>query len=156
MWPCGPLAESHNVGLQPWSFGTYSQLDSPFPSPAFCTQSYAPSPPSFPRQSCSPFTLCKISGNISKCFGCHNKYAKNPDPPEDMCIRHQDWREFTPAGSGTPQSRFGNMYYHFHPQCVWLQCNWFVPSHLYVPPGLVTELGPIHKDQLHYLFHIDL
>ena len=27
-WPCGPLMEPHNVGLQPWSFGTYSQLRS--------------------------------------------------------------------------------------------------------------------------------
>ena len=34
----------------------------------------------------SPFTLCKIAGNISVCAGCRNKYPKIPD---DLCIKHQ-------------------------------------------------------------------
>ena len=84
-------------------------------SPAFHQQ--------FPHH-LSPFTLCKIAGNISTCVGCHNEYVKAPD---DMCIKHQEWREYTPRGSQTPKSRFGNVYYHFNPNCIWLRCsllNW--------------------------------
>ena len=46
----------------------------------------------------APFTLCKISGNISVCSGCRNKYSKNPKPPDDACIKHQEWHEYTPPG----------------------------------------------------------
>lgn len=80
----------------------------------------------------SPFTLCKIGGNISTCSGCRNKYSKNAAAPDDMCIKHQEWREYTPPGSQVAQSRYGNVYYHFNPQCVWLQCSWFIPSQLHL------------------------
>ena len=46
----------------------------------------------------APFTLCKISGNISVCSGCRNKYSKNPKPPDDVCIKHQEWHEYTLPG----------------------------------------------------------
>ena len=35
-----------------------------------------------------------------------------------MCIRHKEWREYTPIGADSPQSRFGNVYYHLDPECV--------------------------------------
>ncbi len=47
----------------------------------------------------SHFVLTKIAGNISICSGCRNKYSKNPVPPDDLCIKHQEWREFTPSGT---------------------------------------------------------
>ena len=40
----------------------------------FIWSSFQPSQPSSP----TPFVLCKISGNISVCAGCRNKYHKNP------------------------------------------------------------------------------
>ena len=86
-----PFAVSQTNTFQwpyPYPYGpVYGQMPSP-------QQSYAPP---------SPFTLCKISGNISICAGCRNKYPKKPDPPDDMCIRHQEWREYTPPNSGVPQ-----------------------------------------------------
>ena len=50
-----------------------------------------------------PFTLAFISGNISVCIGCKNKYPKSPKPPQDLCIRHEEWRQFTPPNSSTIQ-----------------------------------------------------
>lgn len=61
------------------------------------------SPPS------TPFTFCKINGNINVCTGCHNKYNKNPVPPDDMCIRHQEWREYTQPLTQIPQGWFANV-----------------------------------------------
>ena len=94
----------------------------------------------------TPFTLCKISGNISVCAGCHNKYSKSAMAPDDMCIRHQEWREYRASGSLTPQSRFSNVYYHFNVQCVWLRCPWFDPSQLEVSPDVTLE--SVHKKRL--------
>ena len=51
--------------------------------------------PSTSRQDSHPFTLCKISGNIKVCAGCRNKYPKSPSPPDDLCIKHQEWRELS-------------------------------------------------------------
>ena len=39
----------------------------------------------------SSFTVTFIAGNITVCFGCKNKYTENLQPPEDLCIKHQDW-----------------------------------------------------------------
>ena len=156
MWPSFAPLRPKSPHVVSWPFCTYSPLHSSFSPSAFSSQSHSLSPPAFSSQSYSPFTLCNITGNISKCFGCRNKYAKNPNPPEDMCIKHQDWREFAPSGSDIPQSRYGYVYYHFHPQCVWLHCNWFFPPNLFIPPDLVTQLGPTHKDRLRFLFDIHL
>ena len=92
-------------GYQPPS--PYSQHPGAYPSTP-------PMPGAMPPL---PFTLCKIIGNISICDGCRNRYSKHPNPPDDLCIRHQEWREFTPPGSQVPQSRFGNTYYHFSVTC---------------------------------------
>ena len=37
----------------------------------------------------SPFNLHFISGNISKCAGCGNKYVKPALPPYDLCVQHR-------------------------------------------------------------------
>ena len=78
MWPSfAPLRPKSPS----WPYGTYSPLHSSFSPSDFSSQSHSLSPPAFSSQSYSPFTLCKITGNISKYFGCCNKYAKNPTPP---------------------------------------------------------------------------
>ena len=92
-----------------------------------CTSLAAP----FQRDN-NPFVPCKISGNVSVCAGCRNKYPKNPNLPDEMCIKHKEWREYTPAGSTSPQARFGNTHYPFTPHCVWLRCPEFTPSLLVV------------------------
>ena len=83
-WPISP---AH----QDWHF---PYMPTPSPQPQ-----QAPVPPM--AEEFSPFNLCFIVGNISKCAGCGNKYAKPPLPPYDLCIQHREWRSFTPSG-GTP------------------------------------------------------
>ena len=106
----------------PWPY--YSQFpvlpsyNHQLPSPSISLTSHSP----------HPFTLYKIAGNISVCAGCKNRYPKNPLPPNDICIRHQEWREFIPTGSQVPQSRFGNAYYHFNLSCIFSHWPNFDPS----------------------------
>ena len=101
----------------------------------------------------NPFSLCFIRGNIAICSGCHNRYTKTKQPPHDLCIRHKEWHKFIPAGAGTEPShaRFANVYYHCHPQCVWLHCPDFVPTHLDTSEVL-DDLSQTHKAHLNLQF----
>jgi hypothetical protein len=146
---CTPYLHPHT---QPFMSGAWNYL-----YPAYSP----PYPPSYPppcgpyRQSLppadNPFILALIKGNISVCIGCKNRYDKNLQPPNDLCIKHQEWREFTPTGSETPQSRFSNVYYHCKPQCVWLRCADFDPLCLDTS-AIVSDLSPIHKQYLASVF----
>ena len=109
-------------------------------------------PPLPPSQ--QTFTLCRITGNISVCIGCRGRYQKSALPPDDMCIQHQEWREYSVPSSPMPQFRFGNVYYHFNPTCVWSRCHWFVPCQLQIPANL--SLNEVHKYRLSSLFNIQL
>ena len=110
-------------------------------SSAFPHQNLSPQP--------SPFILCKIEGNIStdmsSCLGCNmvaiiSTLIASNSSWYYMCIRHQEWREYMPQGSQIPKSRFGNVYYHFQPRCIWVRCSWFNPSQLEVPPELLPHI----------------
>ena len=107
----------------------------------------SPSPSSFPHiprpTVPSAFTLCRIAGNISK-------------PPYDLCIRHQEWREYTSPMSSVPQSRFGNVYYHFNPVCVQFRVHNFIPSTLHIPKELSAQLTSAHKLHLSAYFTISI
>ena len=70
----------------------------------------------FQTQTSSSSPLFKV--NIAVCAGYHNRYSKSKQPPNDLCIRHKEWREFSPEGATTPYTRFSNMYYHCDPQCL--------------------------------------
>ena len=92
-----------------------------FPSAA----SYSPgvTAPWFNQQTADPtdhgrnlFRLAFITGNISVCYGCQNRYVKDAGPPHDLCILHGEMRSF--STNGVPQSRLGNAYYHVHVDCV--------------------------------------
>ena len=137
-------------GDQDWGMG-YSNF---CPSPYL----YMPTaPPSLPQyQPSSPFVLCFISGNISTCFGCKTKYLKSLQPPDDLCIRHQDWREFFSPNTGNMQTKYGNVYYHCKPECVWIRCSFFVPSDLQVPPETLEKLTAEHKAHLSLVFGLQL
>lgn len=132
--------------LSPQEFGYSSFHSPPYRPPAFVPQ-YQPT---------IPFTLGFITGNISSCFGCKSKYVKSPQPPADLCIKHKDWREFVSPSSGTPQSKFGNVYYHSKPECVWMRCSYFQPSDLTVPPEVAERLNSIHKQYLSAVFGLQL
>jgi len=113
------------------------------------------SPGFFPVHGPNPYTLSFIKGNISMCIGCHNRYT-NKQPPNDLCIKHQEWRQFTPQGTDSPQSKFSNVYYHCRPECVWLRCPDFVPPQLEVPDEVQEQLSPIHKAHLASVFGLFL
>ena len=98
----------------------------------------------------NPFLLAFITGNIYTCIGCKNKYGKHCQPPDDLCIKHQEWREFMPVGSPS-QSKFGNVYYHCKPQCVWLRCPEFIPLQLDAR-SVLHLLDPVHKAYLSEVF----
>ena len=103
-----------------------------------------------------PFTLCRISGNIKVCAGCRNRYPKSPSPPNDLCIRHQEWREYFDRGSKGAQvqkCRFGNAYYHFNPSCIKLRFPSFDASQLIIPEDL--DLRNTHKERLICSFSSD-
>jgi hypothetical protein len=101
------------------------------------------------------FILTKIAGNIAVCAGCRNKYNKKLPSPNDLCIKHKEWRDYTPAGSQSPKYRFGNVYYHFDPTCVWLRCPMFVPNQLDIS-SVLSLLDPTHKKHLATHFNITI
>ena len=113
--------------------------------------SFLPSPmPPCP----SPFILCFITGNITTCIGCKNRYPKSPQPGYDLCIKHQEWRQFMSPSTATPQSKFGNAYYHCKLECIWLRWPNFVASDLVVPPEL--QLSSVHKLHISSVFGLNL
>ena len=133
--------------LTPPQFQLPSPLHQPQPNYPLSPYCHSTQPHAYPTEQfwhTTPFTLCKISGNISTCVGCRNKYTKTAPPPDDMCIRHQQWREFMPQGSPIPNTRFGNVYYHFNPTCIWQRCSWFVRSQLVVPSEIDSFLIQSH------------
>ena len=89
-----------------------------------------------------------ISGNISTCFGCRNSLKKFQDPPADLCIQHQDWRDYIAPNTGISQAKYGNVYYHCRPECVKLRHANFLPSTLLVPQDIVEKLSSVHKNYL--------
>ena len=137
-YPPSPCLYS-TAGYHPWSMHT---------------PMYSYSPHAFEEDyDVNPFTLTFIKGNISICIGCKNRYERSPKPPSDLCIRHKEWREFTPTGCETPQSKFSNVYYHCMPQCVWLRCPYFNPSFLETSE-VADELTSTHKEYLTLHFRI--
>ena len=117
----------------------------PYPGPTPYSMPYGTGYPMYHNvqslYSCpsNPFVLCFIAENISTCFGCKNKYNKSAKPSQDLCVRHQEWRQFT--ASGTPQSNFGNAYYHCKPECIWLKWPNFSHTDLEVPQEVAENLS---------------
>lgn len=51
-----------------------------------------------------------IEGDVSVCYGCRNKYPKKAEPPDNICLQTEEWREFTPPGALAPQTCWSNTY----------------------------------------------
>ena len=102
-----------------------------------------------------PFRVCMIAGNISVCNGCKGRYKK-VGPPHDICLQHEEWRTFTPHGSTTPQTRFGNVYYHCSVACVTAVWPCFIPSSILVPFEVQSRLLLEHKTWLYVTFGVSV
>ena len=94
------------------------------------------------------FVLCFVTGNISVCYGCRQKYPKPCQPPHDLCVRHKEWREFFAPGSATAQTRFGNVYYHCNTPCIQARCPFFTSDMLEVTAFMAAQLLPAHTEYL--------
>lgn len=131
---------AYHYGPPDWFSGYPSMYSSPTP-----TSSSQQHPPM--AENNSPFILCLIAGNISKCAGCGNKYTKPVSPPHDLCIQHREWRTFTPSG-GISQSKFSNAYYHVNLPCIHHKWPLFTPRELIITPEVYEKLGQQHYDLL--------
>ena len=104
--------------------------------------------PRSPSPISEPFVLCFVTGNISVCYGCRQKYQKPCQPPHDLCVRHKEWREFFAPGSATAQTRFGNVYYHCNTPCIQARCPFFTSDMLEVTALMAAQLLPAHTEYL--------
>ena len=132
MSPPGPY-NSSTMFSQPGSYNPSSIFNPCQPSSTFNSPGHL-----------NPFKICFIKGNISVCIGCKNRYSKSPRAPYDLCIKHQEWRQFIPQGSDVPQTKYTNVYYHCKPECVWLRNPYFNPSSLQTDE-VEEQLLPEHK-----------
>lgn len=107
--------------------------------------------PNQPLEHENRFVLTFIKGNISLCFGCKNHYQKNPQQPYDLCVKHQEWRDYVPAGKETTESRFSNVYYHCQSRCIWLRHPYFIPTSLDYS-DIIDQLTSVHKEYLQSQF----
>ena len=97
--------------------------------------------------SSSSFELAFITGNISVCRGCRQKYTKPAQPPMDLCVRHKEWQKFIDP-CGDQQSRYGNVYYHCNVPCIRSRCPEFEPAQLEIPTRIAMQLSPLHTEYL--------
>ena len=89
-----------------------------------------------------------LNGNIRVCRGCRQKYVRPLLPPHDICIKHQEWQEFTPVRCSQPITRYGNVYYHCNVSCVQARCPYFEPHMLHITPNILMQLMPSHTKLL--------
>ena len=96
--------------------------------------------------------MCFIHGNISRCHGCKKEILKK-SPPNDLCIRHQDWRKYTLPHSEKEQEYFSNVYYHCKMLCISLNWDNFDGSQLDVSE-VYDKLQPLHKEHISKEFEL--
>ena len=104
--------------------------------------------PRSPSPVSEPFVLCFITGNISVCYGCRQKYPKPCQPPDDLCVRHKEWREFFAPGSATAQTRYGNVYCHCNTPYIQARFPFFTSDMLEITAFIAAQLLPVHTEYL--------
>ena len=91
-----------------------------------------------------PFKLCFVRGNIRVCAGCMNSYTQVSLPPNDLCVQHMEWRQFTPLGSVVRKFKFANAYYHPQLSCITLRWPNFCPQDFQIPPETAVLITAQH------------
>ena len=71
-------------------------------------------------------------------------YVMAPNSPNDICLKTEEWRQFTPQGSAVPQSRWSNTY-HLHLQCVRFKYPYFDPHTTVVEDNVRARMLDAHK-----------
>ena len=93
-----------------------------------------------------PFLVVFITGNISVCAGCSNRYTKPAIPPNDLCIKHTEWHTFTV--DGTSRLKFAPAYYHFNFPCLLAKWPSFTVYNVVVEPDILEKLNDVHHEFL--------
>lgn len=99
----------------------------------------------------APFYLVFLSGNISKCSGCNNKYNKPANPPCDLIVQHQEWRFYTPNSGVEQQSKFSNAYYRLNLLCIQRKWPYFNLPHIVISNDVKLRLTEVHYNLLEFL-----
>ena len=111
--------------------------------------------------STSPFTAKFITGRISKCQGCGNKFRDvNPElqPPYDLVVARLECRPYFSKQKNdyiTPKTP-SNSHYHADMLCIRSADPSFQGNHLIIQVDVQNELLPIHKDHMRRQFGINL
>ena len=92
---------------------------------------------------------------VSKLYNKQSSSYFTVNPPEDLCIKHQEWRQFTPQGADLPQMKYTNVYYHCRPECVWLRNPYFMPESLNIEE-VEEQLVLDHKIHLLSFFGLNV
>ena len=71
-------------------------------------------------------------------------FVMAPNSPNDICLKTEEWRQFTPQGSAVPQSRWSNTY-HLHLQCVRFKYPYFDPHTTVVEDNVRARMLDAHK-----------
>uniref|UniRef100_A0A1X7TIK4 Uncharacterized protein n=1 Tax=Amphimedon queenslandica TaxID=400682 RepID=A0A1X7TIK4_AMPQE len=155
-WSSGhfPSSYNHQVIL-PQSTSTFNSFNNASInfSPVATTTYNMPSLPQSPQEY-EPFKLWFISGNISRCVGCGNKFVKPAAPPFDLCVQHKEWRSFTPKGQDEQKSKYSNAYYHLNLSCIRRNWEHFCHQDLVILPEVEQKLTDSHKNFLQQVFVI--
>jgi hypothetical protein len=103
----------------------------------------------------APFRLAFISGNISVCQGCRQKFPRNIDgsiidPPYNIVIQHEEDRAYKCPSTNAMQTKRGNAYYHLYLPCV--QNNWpnFCGNDIQIDDKTKEKLTQSHKELVFY------
>jgi len=110
----------------------------------------------------SPFWLCFVRGNISRCNWCKGRIARGPDkkplpPPDDLVMRHKENVVFLNPNTGVYQcSREPrNVYYHPWKTCIAPHFKDFLPTwHIRVDRTVLNTFLDCHNDHIESEFGI--
>ena len=130
------------------------------PSPSLLLPStvmmpYPPQPPPLLPSQCQPFSVRFISGNISVCSGCKQRFPRKPtgavcDPPNDIVIQHHEERTFKSPTTGLLTSKPGNAYYHVNLACLWTNWPGLRGQDIRVTSDVAAKLFLQHKAVLYH------
>lgn len=112
----------------------------------------------------TPFWVCFVRGNISRCNGCKGRIARNangkPLPPLDnLVLRHQEYVLFQNPNTGTFQqsAQPRNVYYHPWKTCIAPYfANFQAAQHIRCDREVKLLLSPVHTQLLKAEFGVDI
>ena len=94
----------------------------------------------------------RLTGNISVCNGCKNKFDKTASP---LAFNMKSSGLFL-SPAGLPESRYGDAYYHANPACIMKKWPHFNPSLLVITSTILPRLLPQHKSIISSLLGVTL